>query len=47
MERDAFGELQGQSSINELLEEPVGNTPVQLALPILIEVKPAHFQCFY
>ncbi|MFP3578949.1 hypothetical protein [Arthrobacter sp. fls2-241-R2A-200] len=44
MERDEFGELQGQSSINELLEEPVGNTPVQLALPILIQVKPGHFQ---
>lgn len=30
-------ELEGQTSINELLEEPVGATPVQLALPI-------HFQ---
>jgi hypothetical protein len=30
-------ELDGQTSINELLDEPVGATPVQLALPI-------HFQ---
>ena len=30
-------ELDGQTSINELLDEPVGTTPVQLALPI-------HFQ---
>lgn len=30
-------ELEGQTSINELLEEPVGVSPVQLSLPI-------HFQ---
>ncbi|MDR7084617.1 hypothetical protein J2X01_003930 [Arthrobacter ginsengisoli] len=30
-------ELDGQTSINELLDEPVGASPVQLALPI-------HFQ---
>ena len=30
-------ELEGQTSINELLDEPVGVSPVQLALPI-------HFQ---
>ncbi len=30
-------ELDGQTSINELLDEPVGTAPVQLALPI-------HFQ---
>ncbi|MET1021632.1 MAG: hypothetical protein ABWX69_05470 [Arthrobacter sp.] len=30
-------QLEGQTSINELLDEPVGVTPVQLALPI-------HFQ---
>ncbi|MGO4491972.1 hypothetical protein AB4Y86_07765 [Arthrobacter sp. 2YAF22_2] len=30
-------ELDGQSSINELLDEPVGAAPIQLALPI-------HFQ---
>ena len=30
-------ELEGQTSINELLDEPLGTTPIQLALPI-------HFQ---
>ena len=30
-------ELEGQTSINELLDEPVGVSPVQLSLPI-------HFQ---
>ncbi|MEC5192989.1 MULTISPECIES: hypothetical protein [unclassified Arthrobacter] len=30
-------ELEGQTSINELLDEPVGASPVQLLLPI-------HFQ---
>jgi hypothetical protein len=30
-------ELDGQTSINELLDEPVGAMPIQLALPI-------HFQ---
>jgi len=28
-------ELEGQTSINELLDEPVGADPVQLALPLL------------
>ncbi|HET8878178.1 MAG TPA: hypothetical protein VFN00_01900 [Arthrobacter sp.] len=27
-------ELEGQTSINELLDEPVGVDPVQLALPL-------------
>ncbi|MEZ2390700.1 hypothetical protein AB6813_14375 [bacterium RCC_150] len=44
MERDALGELEGQSSINELLDEPVGSVPVQLVLPILVQVKPGHFR---
>ena len=44
MERDATGELKGQTSINELLDEPVGATPVQLALPILVQLKPGHFR---
>ena len=30
-------QLEGQTSINELLDEPVGASPVQLTLPI-------HFQ---
>ncbi|MBT2515808.1 hypothetical protein [Arthrobacter sp. ISL-30] len=44
MERDEASELKGQTSINELLDEPVGSVPVQLALPILIQVKPGHFR---
>ena len=44
MERDGSGELKGQTSINELLEEPVGDVPVQLALPILVQVRPGHFR---
>jgi hypothetical protein len=43
MEGDASGELEGQISINELLEEPIGAAPIQLALPIVIEVKPGSF----
>ncbi|WP_157360876.1 hypothetical protein [Arthrobacter sp. EPSL27] len=37
MDTDLTAELEGQTSINELLDEPVGASPVQLALPI-------HFQ---
>jgi len=31
-------ELEGQTSINDLLDEPVGVAPVQLALPILSQL---------
>lgn len=37
MDSNLTVELEGQTSINELLDEPVGESPVQLALPI-------HFQ---
>ncbi|WP_186329081.1 hypothetical protein [Arthrobacter sp. U41] len=37
MDTNPVAELEGQTSINELLDEPVGASPVQLALPI-------HFQ---
>jgi hypothetical protein len=37
MDSNVTVELDGQTSINELLDEPVGVSPVQLALPI-------HFQ---
>ncbi|WP_156367482.1 hypothetical protein [Arthrobacter sp. Leaf69] len=37
MDTNPIAELEGQTSINELLDEPVGASPVQLALPI-------HFQ---
>lgn len=44
MERDPSGELQGQTSINELLDEPVAATPIQLPLPLLVQVKPGHYR---
>ena len=44
MDRDGSGELEGQASIDDLLDEPVGVVPVQLALPILVQVKPGHFR---
>lgn len=34
METRLTVELEGQTSINDLLDEPVGTSPVQLALPI-------------
>ena len=37
MDTNPTVELEGQTSINELLDEPVGASPVQLTLPI-------HFQ---
>lgn len=37
MDVNVTAELEGQTSINELLDEPVGVSPVQLLLPI-------HFQ---
>jgi hypothetical protein len=43
MARETSGELEGQTSVNELLDEPIGDTPVQLVLPILIQVKPGQF----
>ncbi|MEE2523828.1 hypothetical protein V1639_14640 [Pseudarthrobacter sp. J75] len=44
MERDPLRELRGQTSINDLLDKPVGAAPVQLALPILVQVKPGQFR---
>lgn len=34
METVPLPELEGQTSINELLDEPIGTAPIQLALPI-------------
>jgi hypothetical protein len=33
-------ELEGQRSINELLEEPIGDRPIQLELPIPGRLRP-------
>jgi hypothetical protein len=43
VERNKSGELEGQSSINELLDEPIGDSPTQLALPILVQIQPVNF----
>ncbi|MFF1253697.1 hypothetical protein ACFVYC_14535 [Pseudarthrobacter sp. NPDC058329] len=44
MERNKSGELEGQTSINELLDEPIGEYPTQLALPILVQIQPGRFR---
>ena len=38
MDANLTVELEGQTSINELLDEPVGASPVQLALPIQFQL---------
>lgn len=40
VEREPSGELKGQTSINGLLDA----APVQLALPMLVQVKPGQFR---
>lgn len=44
MERDTSGELKGQTSVNELLDDPIGAAPIQLALPILLQIRPGEFR---
>ena len=44
VDRDRSAELKGQTSINDLLDEPVGAAPVQLALPIVVQVKRGQFR---
>jgi hypothetical protein len=44
MDRDQTGELEGQTSINELLDEPIGSSHVQLVLPIHVQLRPGHFR---
>ncbi|MFC9773604.1 MULTISPECIES: hypothetical protein [unclassified Pseudarthrobacter] len=38
------GELEGQSSINELLDQPIGDKPTQLPLPFHLQVRPGEFR---
>ncbi|NMR32472.1 hypothetical protein [Crystallibacter degradans] len=38
MDRGQTFELEGQTSINELLMEPVGVAPIQMALPIYVQL---------
>jgi hypothetical protein len=44
MERDQAGELEGQTSINELLEEPVGAAHLQMVLPIYVQLGSGEFR---
>lgn len=44
MERNKSEELEGQTSINELLDQPIGDSPAQLALPILVQIRPGQFR---
>ncbi|WP_457962572.1 hypothetical protein M1E17_13605 [Arthrobacter sp. D1-29] len=44
MEREASGELEGQSSINELLSEPVGVTHFQMVLPLHVQLPSGEFR---
>lgn len=43
MGTDWISELEGQSSINELLDEPIGEKPIQLPLPFHLQVRPGEF----
>lgn len=44
MERNTSGELEGQTSVNELLDAPIGDSPIQLTLPILVQIRPGEFR---
>jgi len=44
MDTGEAGELEGQTSINELLDDPVGLTHVQMVLPIYVKVGPGNFR---
>ena len=43
MDKEQTGELEGQTSINELLDEPVGLTHIQMALPLHIQFPAGKF----
>lgn len=44
MDRDRNCELDGQTSINELLGEPIGVDHLQLVLPIYVQLRPGQFR---
>lgn len=44
MDRGQTCELEGQTSINELLDDPVGTTHIQMVLPIYLELRPGEFR---
>ncbi|WP_426225160.1 hypothetical protein [Pseudarthrobacter sp. DSP2-3-2b1] len=44
MGKEQDSELEGQTSINELLDKPIGDTHIQLVLPILVQHRPGEFR---
>jgi hypothetical protein len=44
MDKQHPGELEGQTSINELLDEPVGIKPIQMALPLHVQLPMGEFR---
>lgn len=44
MDKERAGELEGQISINDLLEEPVGARHIQLVLPLHIQLESGVFR---
>jgi hypothetical protein len=38
VDTDQAGQLKGQTSINDLLDEPVGTEPIQMPLPIHVQL---------
>jgi len=44
MDKDQTCELEGQTSIDDLLEEPVGLAHIQMVLPIYVQLGPGEFR---
>ncbi|MFD1212981.1 hypothetical protein ACFQ36_13125 [Arthrobacter sp. GCM10027362] len=44
MDRDQTCELEGQTSIDDLLDEPVGVAHIQMVLPIYVQLRPGEFR---
>lgn len=43
MDKEHAAELEGQTSINDLLDEPVGLTHIQMALPLHVQFPAGKF----
>jgi hypothetical protein len=44
MDMEQACELEGQTSIDELLDEPVGVDHIQMALPIYVQLGPGEYR---
>jgi hypothetical protein len=44
MGKDRCSELEGQTSINELLDEPIGDIHIQLVLPFHVQLPSGEFR---